>query len=269
MTVSNEFGSNVITKSVEIDPELIFNYTPVLCSEDSIEFNGVTYSITNPNGYELLEGAAANGCDSVLIINIQNGDNGSDLFATICEGEVYDPNGLELSEAGVYTFVETNSFGCDSTITLNLEVQDTYLSILNDTILQGEVYTLGDSTYQESGSYENSFIAANGCDSIVQLNLFVDILDGTVDFSKEINLTYFPNPFNDNFSLQFELAQSEALSIALYDVRGVRIDQLQTYEVISSGSHIYTFSNASLPQGVYLLHFKLADRNLTFRMIKI
>ena len=270
LTVSNEFGSNTITQNIEIDPDLMFNYNETLCSGASVIINGNTYSTDTPNGTEILEGAGANGCDSIIIINIINGDSPTEnIVGNICQGDTYDPGGYNLTVAGNYTFTLMNSNGCDSIINISLDVDSSYFVAINDTILQGETYELGDSTFSTSGSYTYTFMAMNGCDSMVQLDLFVDETDGVYDFSNNINLQYFPNPFSKNFTIQFDLPASTPVSIEVFDVRGVRIDVLQSYKTLESGSYIYTFSNSHLPQGVYLIRFRMSDKNLAFRMIHL
>ena len=44
-------------------------------------------------------------------------------------------------------------------------------TILNEIIDKGDSYIMGDSAYTERGSYQDTLIAANGCDSVVILNL--------------------------------------------------------------------------------------------------
>ncbi len=269
LIVTNEFGSDTTSQTLELDPELIFEYSSILCSDDSIVVNGVVYNIDNMNGTEVLAAGAVNGCDSIVIIDIQNGDSFTHLDANICEGEIYDPGGWALTTAGDYSFTlfDANSLGCDSTITLSLRVDPTYFIEIQDTILQGETYVFGDSTYTETGVYLDQYTTVNGCDSIIQLNLFVDIIDAIYDFSKEINLSYSPNPFGESFVLQFELPESKLVNIDLYDIRGIKIETLQPASILGQGSYTYKFSKPHLAQGVYLLHFQLEDHTMIYRMV--
>lgn len=269
LIASNEFGNDTITQLIAIAPELIFNFDEVLCGDDSVIFNGTIYSVTNPTGQEILAGEGLNGCDSIVVINIQNGDSAIEIFGTICDGDVYDPGGLELTDAGVYIINITNSIGCDSMIILTLNVADTYLIELSDTISEGETYTVGSTVFDSTGFYEIFLTAENGCDSIIYLDLNVDFIDGLYNFSNDINLQYFPNPFSETFTLQFELPESTPMSINLYDVRGVQVGQLQSQGTLRSGLHTYHFSDATLPQGVYLLHLRLKDEHLTFRIVRL
>ena len=60
------------------------------------------------------------GKDSVTI-TINNAYNDT-IFAEICEGEVYDDFGFTEIESGIVTQYLNTEFGCDSLITLMLNV---------------------------------------------------------------------------------------------------------------------------------------------------
>ena len=45
--------------------------------------------------------------------------------------------------------------------------------MIDETICEGEGYTLGNNTFFFTGTYEQFFPVGNGCDSIVTLNLTV------------------------------------------------------------------------------------------------
>jgi hypothetical protein len=115
-----------------------------------------------------------NGCDSVvfLTLNFRPRANSS-ISATICEGEVYEFGERQLSEAGVYQEAFPASNGCDSIVTLNLRVNPTSRSFIQQTICQGETYVFGDRQLGETGIYRDTFLAQNGCFIVLELNLEV------------------------------------------------------------------------------------------------
>lgn len=68
----------------------VFNLSETLCAGDSRIINGTTYDEQNPSGQEIIPGAAANGCDSIINLDFQfvPSPNGSLLGdASICTGQ--------------------------------------------------------------------------------------------------------------------------------------------------------------------------------------
>ncbi len=91
------------------------------------------------------------------------------LSATICEGEVYRFDTMNLVHPGVYTKTYTRQSGCDSVVALHLDVKNKSRTSIDQTICEGESF----EGYTSSGTYIDTYIAANGCDSIRTLNLMV------------------------------------------------------------------------------------------------
>ena len=60
------------------------------------------------------------------------------INATICAGESYTWNGKTYSKPGTYTDTLTNIHGCDSIVTLNLQVNPTYET--QDTVVACDSY---------------------------------------------------------------------------------------------------------------------------------
>jgi uncharacterized protein YceK len=64
--------------------------------------------------------------------------------------------------------------GCDSVVTLNLIVNPTRTGTINATICSNQTYNFNGVNRNTTGSYLDTFIAVNGCDSVVTLNLTVN-----------------------------------------------------------------------------------------------
>lgn len=89
--------------------------------------------------------------------------------AQICYGEEYSWEGAVYRESGQYTANYLSQFGCDSIITLDLEVLPLIQTAIEVSICQGEEY-MG---WSESGEYQKVYTSSRGCDSIVDLTLTV------------------------------------------------------------------------------------------------
>ena len=154
------------------------------------------YTITIDDGacpyvFTVDASACANPCITNPIVQYVND--------TICDGQTIFLEGANQSTAGTYTDVFTAANGCDSTIYTTLIVNPVSYFEQTITICQGATYSVGSSVYSTPGVYTDVFVAANGCDSIVTTNLFLDntltttitesICTGTSYFFDGANLT--------------------------------------------------------------------------------
>ncbi len=143
-----------------------------ICDGDSYEFYGEYYSEAGVYTHTLID---VNGCDSIMELNLTVVVDGAVVpqTASICEGDYHEFYGENLTESGVYTEIITSESGCSSTIELTLEVLPKSITSTEVTICSGDSYTFEGKTYTEAGEYSETYIAANGCDSIVSLILNV------------------------------------------------------------------------------------------------
>jgi hypothetical protein len=139
-----------------------------ICSNETVTVGGTVLSTA---GVHTVVTTSSLGCDSVIIATVNVIPA---YFSTsnisICEGDFYTfgPNNLNIS--GTYTQLFTNQFGCDSTITLNLNVVPNEYE--QDLILcNGTTYIFGSQTISSAGLYDELFVTALGCDSLVHLTV--------------------------------------------------------------------------------------------------
>ena len=109
---------------------------------------------------------------------------------SICPSELpFVWNGLSVSEAGSQSVTLSSTFGCDSTVTLNLFVNAIPTSI-NDTLVCGSQlpFIWNGATINEAGSETVTLIGANGCDSLATINVELELLEAPViDFSGPVS----------------------------------------------------------------------------------
>ncbi len=93
--------------------------------------------------------------------------------AAFCPGDSIRVGTSVYYESGIYldTLIATN--GCDSFVQLNLNVYESYIVDLIDTICEGTTFYLGSNSYQETGRYSDTLQSIQGCDSIINLDLTV------------------------------------------------------------------------------------------------
>ena len=96
------------------------------------------------------------------------------VSASICQGQSYNFGTQTLTAAGVYNQTLLASTGCDSVVTLTLAVNPIASSTITETIPNGASFTVCGQVYNATGTYTKVCTAANGCDSVVTLNLTVE-----------------------------------------------------------------------------------------------
>ena len=162
---------SIITIGLTINTAPVNNMTEVVCN--SFTLNGQTY--TSSGTYtQTLAGAAANGCDSVIVLNLLINTTSSSTINEATCGSYTAPSGTVYTTSGMYTDIIPNAAGCDSVITINLTINNT--AINNMVVAECDNYTLNGQTYISSGTYTQVFAgaAANGCDSMIVLNLIIN-----------------------------------------------------------------------------------------------
>ena len=109
---------------------------------------------------------------------------------SICPSELpFVWNGIEVSEAGSQSVTLSSTFGCDSTVTLNLFVNAIPTS-MNDTLVCGSQlpFTWNGTTINEAGSETVTLIGSNGCDSLATINVELEFLEAPIiDFSGPVS----------------------------------------------------------------------------------
>src|SRR5690606_1968476 len=96
------------------------------------------------------------------------------------------PDGTIATVGGIYEQILQTVFGCDSVVSLELEMLPEYHFEFDHQICDDSFYQLPDGEeVNESGSYTVSFISQNGCDSTYTINLTVEPV---ISITEEVNL---------------------------------------------------------------------------------
>ncbi len=95
------------------------------------------------------------------------------ISASICEGEEFNFNGDILTVQGTYTQTLISSAGCDSVVTLKLDVLTKYTIDQTESICEGEEYDFYGTKLTQSGEYQNYVSDSDRC-VLVTLNLRVN-----------------------------------------------------------------------------------------------
>jgi len=113
--------------------------------------------------------AISAGADQNICIGDQVTLNGSGSSAYQWNNNVVDGASFSPTQTATYTVSGTDSLGCSGSDTVMVTVLENAANTQNQTALDS--YTLNGQTYTQSGTYTQTVPAANGCDSVITLNL--------------------------------------------------------------------------------------------------
>jgi hypothetical protein len=178
-TLPNSNGcDSFITLHLIVLPTSASSISQILCSGQSYYFNnhlinvGGTFADTLQNYV---------GCDSVITLHLSILPvTSSSVTKTICYNDSVVFNQQVCSQTGNYYDTLTNYLGCDSVIALHLIVLPFNHTFIQASFCQGSSYMYNGNTYTINGIYDNTFVAANGCDSAVTLLLAMKPVDTSV-----------------------------------------------------------------------------------------
>ena len=121
------------------------------------------------------------------------------------------------------------------------------------------------------------FIAPNG-DTVCQKIFYKDCTgngqriykqSGSNDKIDNSNVVIYPNPTTDKFKVSYNMKNAGNVSLEIYNVSGVLV-QDKSMNHTSSGSYIYDFDVANLPNGIYIMRVNQNNeiQNIRFAIVK-
>ena len=163
---------SVVTVTVTEYPGQTGVFDTTVCSGETFDFNGTTYGSTVFSGTEIF--TDANGCDSVVTVTVTEYPGQTGVFdTTVCSGETFDFNGTTYGGTvftGTEIFMTAN--GCDSIVTVNVTEFSTQIGTFDTTVCTGETFVFNGTSYGGTVfTGTETFVDANGCDSIVTVNV--------------------------------------------------------------------------------------------------
>ena len=78
-----------------------------------------------------------------------------------------------------YTDTLVAANGCDSVLTIDLTVNPVAATPITQTICAGDSIDVNGTTYNATGIYTDTLVAANGCDSVLTIDLTVNPVAAT------------------------------------------------------------------------------------------
>ncbi|MBK7428113.1 MAG: hypothetical protein IPI60_14350, partial [Saprospiraceae bacterium] len=145
--------------------------TDTICLGESIQI-GIHSFFQSGDYTVILENE--HGCDSTVQLNLTVLElSTTPLIANICEGEIFEYNNSNYSQSGEYNIILQDQNGCDSTIILQLIVNEHSDTTLLFSICEGDSIQINSVSYNSNGIFEQTIPNSNGCDSVIIINITI------------------------------------------------------------------------------------------------
>jgi hypothetical protein len=173
---------SIVTLNLTINNS-VFGVDIQTACESFTWIDGITYNVSTNTPTFIIVGGSAQGTDSIVTLNLTifNAVNVIDIQSacdsyTWIDGITYTSS----NSVAVYTIAAGSYNGCDSIITLNLTINNTYNSNITAQICSGQSFILPDGTSTNIGGiFSYNLVSISGCDSILQITL--NVLSASTD----------------------------------------------------------------------------------------
>ena len=185
-TESDSTATYTLTNSIGCDSVVRLNLTiyptyyislPQIIACDSYEYNDIVFtnSVARVFNFQTIHG-----CDSTVIFNLGIIHSRTyETDSTVCDN--YEWEGQTYTEDRTFSTTYENRYGCDSTIVVNFHVNHSTETIDTREECDSFVWIDG-NTYTESNNEATyTYIAENGCDSVVRINLTITRIEHEFD----------------------------------------------------------------------------------------
>jgi hypothetical protein len=180
---SIENCDSIIHLYLNVYPTYLHTDTLSICSNElPYAYGDSIFTLASTNGMYPIHFTSTHGCDSLIMLTLYiNNSYAHYDTVSICSSElpyIYGDSIFDVgTSSGDYSIAFTLPTGCDSIITLHINIHPVYIHTDTLSICENEFpLTYGDSIFNvgtSSGDYQISFTLPTGCDSIINLHLNV------------------------------------------------------------------------------------------------
>ena len=169
----NQYGcDSILTVHLTINYDQLIETYDMACDSFLLPWNQWVHQ----TGDYIMHYSSINGCDSAVWVHLTiNPSTSSKEIIAACGS--YDWNGTTYTASGVYTFVNTNEFGCNQTDSLMLTILTSTSSEASLTVCSGSLpYVWNGMELYDAGDYTVTLTNEAGCDSLAILHLSVSVM---------------------------------------------------------------------------------------------
>ena len=170
-TYTTDLGcDSIVTLVLTIANSIVNNIAETAC--DSYTWNGNTYTASGAFSETY---TSVNGCDSIVTLNltVNHSNTGTDV-KNACESYTWIDGVTYTASTNIPTFTLTNAAGCDSVVTLNLTINHATSGVDVQQACDGYIWIDGVNYTESTNEPTFTLTNANGCDSVVTLNLTIN-----------------------------------------------------------------------------------------------
>jgi hypothetical protein len=234
-----------------------------ICMGDSIEFEGDIYK---ESGFYSAQYNNVEGCDSILNLDLTVFEQYEiNIDMAICEGESFEIGDSSYTQEGMYEYLFSTVEGCDSLISLNLQILPAFATSIDTALEHGGGFYNG-VFYDTDTSIVENYIASNGCDSIINIDIAINPLGVALPPGIK-SFTLLPNPASDKVYIQIGLDEALELRLDVFNVLGKKIDEFSFQSQLPRGNRNVEIRTKQLSVGTYFFHFQTKQGNFTKRLV--
>lgn len=285
--VASQIKDSIINLHLKVNPSYLYDIFDTICQGQTYNQHGFN---TNISGLNTLNLQTISGCDSIINLFLTINPAYSDtIYAIICQGEIYSENGFNADSTGLYTLTLQSINGCDSTIYLNLIVNEitkpNNLTIKNITNFielswqgEGENYIIyrnneslamtatrifQDSNVVDGVNYCYTIKAINdNCESDVSNQICKTFSDLNTITPNTYNVSLYPNPAMNKTTLKIDGLEND-VEVHVYDFTS-RI--INTYIMCPTQSKL-EIDLKNYIKGIYNIKIINSTINITKKLI--
>jgi hypothetical protein len=217
------------------------------------------------------------GCDSIITIDLSVSNSSFGFFTTTSCDSFVSPSGNYIwTNSGIYLDTISNSLGCDSIITINVNItpspvanigglDSTYCSTDDPVNLTGfpaggtfSGDVISDSLFLPStgiGSYvvSYSFTDMMGCSDSVSQSVVVDECTTVESLASQKSIIIYPNPNHGAFSIFLNSSLAAILELDVVNYLGQIVYSERLDSSKTGPGHRCELDLGTLPNGLYLV----------------
>ena len=282
-TLTNIHGcDSVVTMQLTVHYSDTVRVDSTICRDElPITWNGVTFTDAGVQSAHL---QTSHGCDSMVVMTLHVSELTEETATvTVLENNMpYVANGHSYDSAGTYVQHLTNVAGCDSTLTLIINVMNNVENAVDSAVCENDLPLVWNGvTFNMAGAELATLVASTGADSIVVMNVTVkevaykDVYEDACDSMTWINgVTYYGSSDTNRYILTAANGCDSVVTLHLtitntdYTVFTADVcDSLRWIDgnlyTESTNEPTFTLTNAAGCDSVVTLHLTITNTDYT------